>query len=438
MTDTAQPLARIALACGGTGGHMFPGLAVAEQLVRRGCAVTLLISPKEVDQQAATMATGMDIVTLPAVGLTRGQRIAFLRGFVRSYRAARKVFRPRPPQVALAMGGFASAPPILAAKRKGARTFLHESNSVPGRANRWLSWVVDHAFVGFPSAGMSLHSRCVTLTGTPVRSQFRPLPAETCRAALGLDPARPVILVMGGSQGASGINDLVVRSLPRLAKSEPGWQWIHLTGSSAIDQVARTYATLKLSAVVHPFFAAMELVLGAASVAVSRAGASSLAELAAMRLPAVLVPYPAATDNHQFHNARAFEETGAARLLPQKEATPEQLVSLLGPLVRQADVRERMQGALTHWHAPGAAEQIARTLLASIGLKMAAETEKAARLESDSPAAPPLSLSAERGNPPARNLAEAECPDAAGNELASFAPGRAAAWTPAPHPRSAA
>ena len=204
MTPSPHPSVRVAIACGGTGGHLFPGLAVADQLMRRGCAVMLLISPKDVDQQAVRGVSGMEVVTLPAVGLERGGEIAFVRGFIQSYRAAAKLFKSRPPQAALAMGGFTSAPPILAARRAGARTFLHESNTIPGRANRWLSRVVRRAFVGFPTAAVRLHNRNVTVTGTPVRPCFQAREAGACRAALGLDPARPVLLVMGGSQGASG------------------------------------------------------------------------------------------------------------------------------------------------------------------------------------------------------------------------------------------
>jgi UDP-N-acetylglucosamine--N-acetylmuramyl-(pentapeptide) pyrophosphoryl-undecaprenol N-acetylglucosamine transferase len=375
MTEHAQPSARIALACGGTGGHLFPGLAVADQLARYGCAVTLLISPKEVDQKAVAKITGMNVVTLPAVGLTRGHVIAFTRGLVRSFRTASEVFRLSPPQIALAMGGFTSAPPILAARRLGARTFLHESNSIAGRANRWLSWAVDQAFIGFTSAGARLHCRRVTVTGTPVRPQIHARPPESCRAALGLDPARPVVLVMGGSQGARGINNLVMQALPSLARLQLGWQWIHLTGPSECDEVTRAYAGHNLRAIVRPFLDTMELALGAASVAVSRSGASALAELAAMRLPAVLVPYPAATEDHQFHNARAFEESGAARLLPQQSATGEELVRLLVALVQQEEVRLPMQRALAQWHAPGAAALIARTMLATIGVETPAHTE---------------------------------------------------------------
>ena len=395
MNASPQPLARVVIACGGTGGHLFPGLAVADQLVRRGCAATLLISPKEVDREAVRGVSGLEIVTLPAVGLKRGGEIAFVRGFIRSYRAAAKLFKSRPPQAALAMGGFTSAPPILAAKRAGARTFLHESNTIPGRANRWLSRVVHCAFVGFPTAAGRLHNRNVAVTGTPVRPRFRARTAADCRAEIGFDPARPVLLVMGGSQGARGINELVLQSLPLLASRAPEWQWFHLTGSGDAAKVSQAYAALKLKAVVHPFFAEMELALGAAAAAVSRAGASSLAELAAMRVPAVLVPYPAATDNHQFHNARAFEATGAARLLEQQSATPETLFQLLLDVVEKPAVHEKMQTALGQWHAPHAAEQIAEAMLAHAG----AGAGEGCRPDSQS-AATPTSRTAGIGNSP--------------------------------------
>jgi UDP-N-acetylglucosamine--N-acetylmuramyl-(pentapeptide) pyrophosphoryl-undecaprenol N-acetylglucosamine transferase len=172
---------------------------------------------------------------------------------------------------------------------------------------------------------------------------------------------------MGGSQGARGINELVLQSLPMLASRAPEVQWLHLTGPGDTEKVTRAYAASKLKAVVRPFIAEMQLALGAATVAISRAGASSLAELAAMHLPAVLVPYPAATDNHQFQNARAFEATGAARLLEQKIATPDMLAQLLSDLLEKPAVYEQMQNALVQWDAPHAAEQIAEAMLAAVG-----------------------------------------------------------------------
>ena len=389
MTHPCAP--SIAIACGGTGGHLFPGLAVAEQLVKRGCAVTLVISPKEVDQQAVKAAlqrraadpmtqplAPMEIITLPAVGLQNRNYFSFGGSFLKSLLAARKAFRRNKPSAALAMGGFTSAPPIFAARQSGAKTFLHESNTIPGRANRWLSRFVDQCFVGFPQAGARLGNRNIVVTGTPIRPQFQPRDAGACRAALGLEPNCPTVLVMGGSQGASGINDLVTRSLDALKSAGASvsttrvLQFFHLAGPGDADKVRQAYAQKNLRAIVHPFFGEMDLALGAATVAVSRSGASSLAELAAMRLPSVLVPFPAATDNHQFFNAKAFEETGAARLLEQKSAAPEMLARMILELAENAPSREAMQTALAKWHAPNAAEEIAETMLNVIAHEMQA------------------------------------------------------------------
>lgn len=359
-------LRRIVIACGGTGGHLYPGMAVGERLLRRGCAVTLLISTKEVDRQAAKSAAGMEVAKLPAVGLVRGQFFGFLRGFVLSFRQARNIFQAAVPGAALAMGGFTSAPPLLAARRLGAKIFLHESNIIPGRANRWLSWMVDRAFVGFASAAGRLHAPDVVVTGTPVRNQFQPRDAAVCRAGLGLDPDRPVVLVMGGSQGASFLNRLVIQTVPQIQRSSNNWQWLHLTGQVDAERVTQAYASARIRAVVHAYFDAMELALGAATVAISRAGASSLAELAAMRVPAVLLPYPAAVDNHQFHNARALEQSGAARLLIQSEATPDRLARLLTEIMQNAAKRQNIRQALERWHSPAAADTIAQSILDSL------------------------------------------------------------------------
>lgn len=363
MTSFTQPPLRVALACGGTGGHLFPGLAVAECLRQRGCEVTVLVSPKDIDQSAAKRISGMEVSTLPAIGLVRGQRLPFVRAFWRSYRLAVKYFRVKPPQGVLAMGGFTAAAPLLAGKRLGAATFLHESNTIPGRANRWMARLVDGAFVGFPAAANRLQNRSVKVTGTPVRPQFTTRDAVACRKALGLDPAKPVVLVMGGSQGAHAVNALVLRTLPLVAQFGLDWQWLHLTGPADEGSVVAAYAAAHLRAEVRAFLPEMELALGASNAAISRAGASSLAELAAMRLPAILVPYPAATDNHQFHNARAFAETGAALMLEQCGATPEALAPMLQRLVQDGAARSQVQQALAQWHAPDAAERIASSML---------------------------------------------------------------------------
>jgi UDP-N-acetylglucosamine--N-acetylmuramyl-(pentapeptide) pyrophosphoryl-undecaprenol N-acetylglucosamine transferase len=356
--------ASVAIACGGTGGHLFPGVAVGEQLRLRGCDVTLMVSPKEVDQHAIRCISGMEMVTLPAVGLTRGGGIGFLLGFWKSYRVARQHFRRRRPKCVLAMGGFTSAPPVIAGRHCGANTFLHESNSIPGRANRWLAPWVDGAFVYFPPAAARLRARRVEVAGMPVRPQIcAPLTAAEARRTVGLAAETPVLLVMGGSQGAAKINELTLKVLPQLRQAVPELQFLHLTGPGDFEKVRAGYVAQDAPAVVHAFFDEMGTALAAADVALSRAGASSLAELAARQVPAVLIPYPAAADNHQYFNARAFVQSGAAWMLQQDTATEGQLAGEILDLLRDTLKRSAMQRALAGWHTPGAAADIAEKIL---------------------------------------------------------------------------
>jgi len=178
-----------------------------------------------------------------------------------------------------------------------------------------------------------------------------------------------MVLVVGGSQGASGLNDLVLEALPVLARTAPELQWLHLAGARDAERVRGAYEAAGLRAVVHSFFTGMELALGAATAAISRAGASSLAELAAMRVPAILVPFPDATDNHQLHNAHAFVHSGAARLLEQTGASPELLAKSVLEVVNEPGTRERMKRALALWQTPHAAEQIAEAILTDLQKK---------------------------------------------------------------------
>ena len=382
----------VAIACGGTGGHLFPGLAVAQELLRRDCDVLLLVSPKEVDQQAVRAARDVKVATLPAVAL-QGNPLAFARASLASLRAAKKLFTQRVPCAVLGMGGFTSAPPVLVGKKLGAKTFLHDSNTIPGRANRWLAHVVDEAFVGFPQAAHRLWIQRHAVTGTPVREQFAPADAASCRMALGLDARRPTLVITGGSQGATGLNNLVLAALPELITRHPELQFLHLTGANDADKARAAYAAVGSSRreealtkssiqhpasgirfVVQPFLTEMELALGAATLVVSRAGASSLAELAAMRVPAVLVPLPTSADDHQAHNARAFAETGAAWMLNQRTTSPAHFAALVSELLTNTAAREQMKTALAVWHQPTAAADIAERVLRACGLPATARS----------------------------------------------------------------
>lgn len=357
----------IVIACGGSGGHLFPGLAVAQQFARRNCDVTLIVSEKEVDQQALQNVWGMEIVKLPAVGLAGKNYLGFALAFYKSFFAAKNLFKARPPQAVLGMGGFTSAPPMLASIFSKVPTFLHESNAVPGRANRWLSHFVTRAFVGFSHAVAQFTGCDVVDIGMPVRPQFTPRDPAASRTTLGLDPARPTLLIMGGSQGATAINDLALSSLPQLLKLLPEFQFLHLTGAKDEERVRQIYERFAPGKFcVKPFLAEMQLALSAATVVISRAGASSLAEIAALRVPTILIPYPAATDNHQLVNAREYQRTGAARVLEQAEATPEALAQLVVTLAKNMTVRQSLLVAVACWHRPRAAEAIADQIMVAV------------------------------------------------------------------------
>ncbi|MEN9545884.1 MAG: undecaprenyldiphospho-muramoylpentapeptide beta-N-acetylglucosaminyltransferase [Verrucomicrobiota bacterium] len=362
----------VAIACGGTGGHLFPGLAVGRELVARGARVTLLISPKEVDQAAVQGLDDLQTATLPAVGLQGRNYGAFLLGFARAWQAARRHFLDpdigqRPPDAVLGMGGFTAAPPMMAGRQLGAATFLHESNTIPGRANRLMARWTRECFTGFDETAALLGRARVTCTGTPVRETIarlrRQSDPQAAKASLGLDPTKPVLLITGGSQGARGLNQWVCATLPRLAASAPDLQFIHLSGTPDLATVQAAHHPLGRRSWVRPFLQEMHLALEAADGVISRAGASSLAELAALRIPSILVPLPTAQDNHQFHNANALARCGAAVLMSQAEPDPEKLHAAILSLLDDSGRRASMQRELGALDRPEAATVIAQTIL---------------------------------------------------------------------------
>ncbi len=368
MTSPCSRLT-LSIACGGTGGHLFPGIAVGRELLAEGCRVLLLVSPKEIDQTAIAGLSEFTVATLPAVGLQNRNYTAFLFAFLKAWRVSRRLFKTPAlrPDALLAMGGFTAAPPFLAARQSGALTFLHESNSIPGRANRFLTRWARRSFTGFAETNRLLRpSHCLCL-GTPVRDSIARLrvhhDAAAARTALGLHPLHPVLLITGGSQGARGLNRLVLAALTEIARSEPPWQFIHLAGRADLEEVRAAYAPLGNRALVLPFLSEMNLALEAAEVVISRSGASSMAELAALRLPSILVPLPSSQDNHQFHNARSFERAGAALRLDQSQSTSNDLVQALRSLQSPTPARISMREALARLDTPTAAADVAASIL---------------------------------------------------------------------------
>jgi UDP-N-acetylglucosamine--N-acetylmuramyl-(pentapeptide) pyrophosphoryl-undecaprenol N-acetylglucosamine transferase len=359
---TNERIPFMAIACGGTGGHLFPGIAIGEALQAMGADVLLIVSEKEIDQHAVKAARGMETFAAPAVASTAG-KVAFVRGLMKSFKMSRALFKKRRPDAVIAMGGFTSAGPVWAGRSMKIPAFLHEANSIPGRANRWLAGSARAIFVMFEGAKARFGNRRVTVAGMPVRSEFQPGDAAAARMALGLEPNRDVILFMGGSQGATAINDAAMASIPKFLGRRPDLQFLHLTGLKDIERCAAFWRECGARGVVTPFLSEMDMGLSAANVAVSRSGASSLAEFAAMRLPAILVPYPTAADDHQVHNARAFVQSGAAAMILQAQLNADTLVPLALELLEDSSKRARMIEALGKWHAVDCAEKIARKIL---------------------------------------------------------------------------
>ena len=322
------------IACGGTGGHLFPGIAVAEVLRERGHQVMLLVSEKEIDMLALSGHTDLRFEKLPTVGLPSLYSPAifgFVRRFAGSFSICRSLYRRFKPQVVLGMGGFTSTAPVLAGRMRGATTFLHESNAIPGKANRWTARFVRAVMLGFKEAATFFPKVRTEITGTPIRTELTRLDRHVARQKLGLSEDLTTVLVMGGSQGASGINQAMIKSLSLL--HELPMQIIHLSGARDERLVADNYQRENIRSYVAAFHHEMEIPYNAADFVIARAGAASLAEIASFALPAILIPYPYAADDHQTCNAEIFVRSGAAILLKESELSIDLLASRIKELI---------------------------------------------------------------------------------------------------------
>lgn len=331
------------IACGGTGGHLFPGLAVAEVLRERGHKVLLFVSEKEVDTLALKDHPEFPFERLPSVGLPSPFSpaiLGFARRFNDSLSRCRAIYRQFRPQVVLGMGGFTSTAPVLAGKMRGVPTFIHESNAVPGKANRITARAVRAVLLGFKECAPFFPRVRTEVTGTPIRNELQRVDRATARQSLKLDPDLPTILVMGGSQGASGINQAMIKALPSLQGRS--LQVIHLTGAREERMVADNYQRSGLRVFVAAFHHKMEEAYSAADFAVARSGAASLAELASFSLPAILIPFPFAADDHQTRNAEIFAKAEAAVLVKEAEISNDALARRMTELLDDPERLKKM------------------------------------------------------------------------------------------------
>jgi UDP-N-acetylglucosamine--N-acetylmuramyl-(pentapeptide) pyrophosphoryl-undecaprenol N-acetylglucosamine transferase len=350
------------IACGGTGGHLFPGLAVAESLRDRGHEVMLFVSEKEVDTLALS-GRAFRFEKLPTVGLPSLYSPAifgFLRRFSESLSLCRSVYQKFKPEVVLGMGGFTSTAPILAGRMRGIATLIHESNAIPGKANRLTARLVRAVLLGFKECAAFFPKVQTEVTGTPIRTELKRLDRQSAREKLGLRADLTTLLVMGGSQGASGINQAIIKSLPSL--HQVPLQIIHLSGTREERLVADNYRRENIPAYVSAFHHQMEEVYSASDFTVARSGAASLAEFAFFGLPGILIPFPYASDDHQSRNAQIFVRANAAILLKESDLSGDLLARNIKELV--ADVRkiQRMSENCSRLAPKDAAGRVAATM----------------------------------------------------------------------------
>ena len=380
---------RFVFAGGGSGGHLLPGIAVATELVQRDplARVCFLGSEREIEK-SIVVSSGFEHVPLPAESSAAWRRrpVQFAWNNGLAYRAAKRWLEDVRPSVVIGLGGFASVPAVLAAYWLRIPVVLLEQNTIPGRATRWLSRGASVTCVSFVETIRHLKwASTAVVTGNPVRREIGCMTTGSSRRGLS---ARPTVLVLGGSQGASALNNAVPAALRRLRNEIPDLWVVHQTGNQESDNIRCAYADSGIEARVQAFFDDLPDWYGQTSIAISRAGATTLAELACAGIPSILVPYPYAAANHQWHNAHFYEHAGGAVTVEQT-ADPGDLesglVSELRALLNDPDRLELMNQAMRSEAKPKAARVVADHIEALMNLDDANPT---ARNEADFASAP--------------------------------------------------
>ncbi len=310
------------ISCGGTGGHLSPGIALAQCLIERGHQSHLLISKKDVDSLLVSAYPQLDFVRSPGAGFS-WKPIQFLKfnwQQIRAFKFAMDILQEKKPDAVIGFGGFLTVGVVIAGFLKGIPVILHEANRKPGRAIRLLSGFARRIYLPEGLRIRNLPPETIRHAGYPVRKEIKPLPRDAARKRLGIEVPGKLLLVLGGSQGALALNRWVKESFPKLA--EQGISVLCVTGlikesRGSVEHKAKDGQIAR--AIFMPFTTQMADVLSCADLVVSRAGAGSIAEFIRCRLPAFLVPYPFATDDHQTANASFLEQQGGCVVIPQKD-----------------------------------------------------------------------------------------------------------------------
>jgi UDP-N-acetylglucosamine--N-acetylmuramyl-(pentapeptide) pyrophosphoryl-undecaprenol N-acetylglucosamine transferase len=345
---------RVVLAGGGTGGHVIPALAIAQEMRGRYAAEVLFVGTARGIEVRLVPAAGYALKLIEVGALKRvslATRLKTLTALPRAVLASRALLREFRPEVAIGVGGYASGPVMLAAALGRIPTVIFEPNRVPGLANRWAGRMVSAAAVQFQQT--CRYFRHCHVTGVPVRPAFFASPDKP-------PDAPPTLLVFGGSQGARAINRAVIGALPELAGEIPGLHVIHQTGEADHDETQAAYLKVGISGEVTRFIDDMPRAFARADLLLCRSGASTVAEITAAGKVAVMVPFPYAADDHQRRNAEALVEAGAAVLLPEAQLTSQNLYKTLSSLFRDQARLANMSRAARSLAHPDAAAAIAR------------------------------------------------------------------------------
>ena len=374
-------MARIFIACGGTGGHFFPGSAVAECLLKRGHEVRILLCGKDVERSLLDW-NGSEIVTVRSSPLSASPYRIPAAVLTNLTALARSLLMLSNADVVVGMGGYGAAPPLAAARLRRVPIVLFEANAVPGRVTRLLASNASAIALGMPECEPFLRKRVrktclLEVTGVPVRSALVQAAESVTRPESGGDGDKDKrVLVFGGSRGARFLNETVAQALAQLKKSGVDVQVDHVSGAGAVEIVRSRYAEAGITCEVMEYTPEMARLYRRATCAVTRAGASTCAELALFGLPALLIPYPFAAGDHQAQNAAALAADGAAVVCRQESADVRTVAEQVRRLLTDAQLRERMSRAVRKRARADAAWRVADMVEAVLGLTPAASSER--------------------------------------------------------------
>ncbi|KKU78417.1 MAG: UDP diphospho-muramoyl pentapeptide beta-N acetylglucosaminyl transferase [Parcubacteria group bacterium GW2011_GWA2_47_7] len=367
---------RILFAGGGTGGHFYPIIAVAEAVNELTIKDHLLDIDLVYMSDAPFDSDMLKRTHISFVGIVAGKRRTYfsIQNFIDPFKtifgcilAVFKLFALYP-DVVFGKGGYASFPTVFAAKLLRIPVVIHESDIVPGKVNRWIGSYAEKVAISYPEAAKYFpHQDRIAYTGQPIRKAILDMPPEDPIEALGLEPGVPVILVIGGSQGAGRINENIIDILPRLLEK---CQIVHQTGEKNLDWMKQRAAAVLPNNPnanrYHPFATlestGLRLAAKAASLVISRAG-SGIFEIAIWQKPSILIPLPIARDDHQRENAYSYARTGACTVIEETNLKPELFFSVIDSIMSDKDVQQKMIDGSRMFTKPDAAEKIAQALL---------------------------------------------------------------------------